>query len=42
MFATLDQCYKTFYYGNLLQFHGSYQGKIAFVSKNKIINMEWQ
>jgi hypothetical protein len=24
-FATMGQCYKTFYHGNLLPFHGNYQ-----------------
>jgi hypothetical protein len=38
-FATMGQCYKTFYH-NLLPFHSNYQGNVA--SQNDSITIEWR
>jgi len=37
--ATRGQCYKTSYHGNLLPFHGNYQGNIAL--SHRIMVLPW-
>jgi hypothetical protein len=42
MFATLAQCYKTFYQGYLLPFYGIYCNSNVFLTQNDSITMEWR